>query len=146
LFRDAGTSPTGAAVVFGTTSSGAWVRDAQGDVISVPFSGQLLDQEWGTALMILSESGGLYTLEAGPVTSTTSAQNAQYGATTWEGTGSAPHLGRNGDGLGTDAFEGELAEVLIYDHALAPADRTALLDYLNRKYFSHRGGTLIKVR
>ncbi len=37
-------------------------------------------------------------------------------------------------GTGNDSFNGDLAEILVYDHALSDADRTAAEQYLNLKY------------
>jgi hypothetical protein len=41
-------------------------------------------------------------------------------------------------------FDGQMAEVLIYDTALSPADMETVMEYLDLKYFK-RIGTLIKV-
>jgi hypothetical protein len=55
-------------------------------------------------------------------------------------------IGRLSGGEDTSRlFDGQMAELLIYNTALSAADADAVMEYLDRKYFTVRG-TLIKVR
>lgn len=145
LFWDYGDS-VNRAVVFGTSRGGAWVQDGNGDRITAAWTGQLFDRQWETGLMILREHAGAFTLESGPALAPVTATNPLYDATSWDGGHGTPHLGKIADATHDEILEGEIAEVLIYDHALTAADREAVLEYLDRKYFTHAGGTMIRIR
>lgn len=139
LFRD---SDSGSGkLVFGTTAAGCYVADSAGDEIRTSFSGQLFDDQWGVGTMILSGS----TLLAGAVDDLQTASNAAYGATTWSGSGELPAVGAANTVSG-ELFTGGIAEILVYDHALTSTQRQEVIDYLNRKYFQHSGGFLLKLR
>jgi hypothetical protein len=136
----------GGEISFSTTASGAWVRDGDGDTLSVPHAGQLFLHDWDCGVMILSDDGGQYRLEAGLVDRTAAATGASYDATTWEGTFRAPHVGKRPDATNLDSFGGELAEILVYDHALSPSDRAAVRRYITDKYFNMPDGLGITIR
>ena len=123
------------------------VRDSGNDVLSAAGTSNI-----GTSVsiveMVLSESAGTYALEAGPFGATATDTDASYGSTTWEGTFSPPVIGSfpSGDVL-AHTFAGNLFEILIYDHAVTGANRTAVENYLSGKYIqaaaSSTPGTLI---
>lgn len=116
-----------------------YLRDGANHVFTETKVGtQMCNNSWKRVIATLSESGGNYTVEVGEIGSTVSNTDAAYVSTTWEGTANTqPHIGQFDSGT-THAshFGGEIAEILIYDHAVTGADRTAIENHLYNKYWT----------
>ncbi len=122
------------------------VRDGGGKVITATGT-SAIGMDVAIVEMILSGSNGSFSLEAGPLGATATAGNAAYVSTTWNGTFRAPVVGSFPGTASAGYMIGHIFELLIFDHAVTGADRTAVEDYLSAKYISRPiPGTLIYVK
>jgi hypothetical protein len=158
LFMDWSDNGGGKAYFFFKTATGALgLRDHDSDVFEHGTGSQLFDNDWATAVVVLSDSGGTdFTIEVGEVGATSSdtesggTEATSYSATTWELNGynnSGPTLGKFLLRLSSEEthhFGGQLAEFLVYDHALSAPDRAAVEAYLYNKY--HAFGSMLMFR
>lgn len=109
-------------------------RDNDGDSITSVWPSEPL-ADWDAATAILSNDGGVYSLETGLISATSVLGNPAYNSTTWETQGPTakhfPTIGVFADGNALHAFAGWISQVLIYDHAVTGQERADIIDFLN---------------
>jgi hypothetical protein len=131
LFTDYGTVGNQTLTVRTGTDSVSGTRDAAGDVTWVNDGAMEADQVWSVVYLCLDATARSVTYgELGNLT-TTNMSAAHDATTTFEGTFAGPvTLFGFHDGNNAFDFNGEAAEVLIYDHVLDAAARAQVESYL----------------
>ena len=151
LFLDWSKNGGMAFITLKTATGYLGLRDNDSKTFDLATGSQLFDNEWARGVVVHSSSGDDCTIEVGEVGATsTLTETGAYSPhsrlpTGYDNTG--PIIGKTFlkvNGNEAHQFGGQIAEFLIYDHALSAADRRSVEDYLFKKYWV--SGTVVMIK